>query len=270
LTTGGRRRFLPDPSWDGYDRMDDGEKKGEGCISPELGAYPTLMRDEIPPKASALERSEPRLLRWKVLVPVIFSLAFLLVVFWVKRNLYASKFIPVQMVASEQAVLDRKLSYLEGEGKEPRAGGPNPGMPLPPEPYSEVGIRREIFLTERELNALVAGDLQMAERVAIDLSDDLISVKLAVPVDEQVPVLGGKTLRFHMGMEVRYERNRPHIALKGVSLGGIPLPNAWLGYLKNVNLVEAFGTEQGFWKIFAAGVRTIRVTRGGLRITLKE
>jgi len=228
------------------------------------------MRDEIPPNASAPERSEPRRLRWKVLVPVITALAFVLVVFWVKQNLYASKFKPVHLVASEQAVLDRKLAHLEGEGGELRPGEANPGTALPPEPYSEVGARREIFLTERELNALVAGDPQMAERVAIDLSDDLISVKLAVPVDEQVPVLGGKTLKFHMGMEVRYERNRPYIGLKGVSLGGIPLPNAWLGRLKNVNLVEEFGTEQGFWKIFAAGVRTIRVTRGGLRITLKE
>jgi len=214
--------------------------------------------------------SEPRGRRWKILVPVVLAAALFLVAFWAKRNLYASKFTPVQLVAREQAALDRKMSYLEREGREARYGEPNPGMPLPPEPYSEVGARREIILTERELNALLAGDPQVAERVAIGLSDDLISVKLVVPVDEQVPVLGGKTLRFHMGMEVRYERNRPYIALKGVSLGGIPLPNAWLGYLKNVNLVEEFRTDQGFWKIFAAGVRTIRVTRGGLRITLKE
>jgi len=222
-------------------------------------------------KAESLPvRSESRGHRWKILVPVVLVAALFLVVFWVKENLYASKFTPVQLVAADQAMLDRKLSYLEREGREPRAGKPNPERQLPPDPYSEVGARREIFLTERELNALVAGDPQVAERVAITLSDDLISVKLLIPIDEEVPALGGKTLKFHMGLVVRYERDRPYVALKGVSLGGIPLPNAWLGHLKNVNLVEEFGTEQGFWKIFAAGVRTIRVTRGGLRIALKE
>lgn len=229
-----------------------------------------MMRNEIPSKAPASERSEPRGRRWKILVPVVLVAALFLVVFWVKRNLYASKFKPVRLVASEQAVLDRKLSSLGWEGREPRAGRPIPGTQLPPEPYSEVGARREIFLTERELNALVAGDPQVAERVAIDLSDDLISVKLLIPVDEEVPVLGGKTLKFHMGLVVRYERDHPYIALKGVSLGGIPLPNSWLGYLKNVNLVEEFGSEDGFWKFFAAGIRKIRVAPGRLRVTLKE
>jgi len=229
-----------------------------------------MMSSDIPPQTSVPEQSRSGVKRWKILVPVILAAAVFLVVFWVKRNLYASKFTPVRLVESEQAVLDRKLAHLEGEGGELRPGGSKPETALSPEPYSEVGARREIFLTERELNSLVADDPQVAERVAIDLSDELISVKLVLPVDEQVPVLGGKRLKFHMGLVVRYERDRPYIALKGVSLGGIPLPNAWLGNLKNVNLVEEFGSEEGFWKIFSAGVRTIRVTRGGLRITLKE
>jgi hypothetical protein len=72
-----------------------------------------------------------------------------------------------------------------------------------------------------------------------------------------------------MGLTVSYEESDPIIALKGVSLGGIPLPNAWLGDLKNVNLLEQFGTDDGFWKIFSAGVRTIRIRQGHLLIRLK-
>ena len=60
------------------------------------------------------------------------------------------------------------------------------------------------------------------------------------------------------------------VALRGVSLGGIPLPNAWLGNLKNINLVEEFGTEQGFWKLFADGVENLQVQEGQLRIQLRE
>lgn len=217
-------------------------------------------------------KGKPRagLRRGHVVALAVAGIALVLVAFWVKRNLYASKYIPVRLVAGEQAALEAKMSRLEGQPDVPDAKGPNKPRSLDPEPYSELGADREIFLTERELNALVAKSPEVAEQVAIDLSDDLISVKLVIPVDDEVPVLGGKRLKFHMGLVVRQERNRPYVALKGVSLGGIPLPNAWLGYLKDVNLVEEFGTEEGFWKIFAAGVRTIRVTRGQVRISLKE
>jgi hypothetical protein len=53
--------------------------------------------------------------------------------------------------------------------------------PLEPEPYSEEGAKREISLTEKELNALISNNSEVAQRVAIDLSENLISVKLIVP-----------------------------------------------------------------------------------------
>ncbi len=60
------------------------------------------------------------------------------------------------------------------------------------------------------------------------------------------------------------------LRIKGISLGGIPLPNAWIGYTKGKNLVEEFGTETGFWKLFAEGVKDIKVKEGQLRIRLQE
>jgi hypothetical protein len=91
-----------------------------------------------------------------------------------------------------------------------------------------------------------------------------------VPIDEEIPVLGGKTLRLNLGVVLKYENERPVVALKGVSLGGIPLPNAWLGNLKNKNLVKEFGTEAGFWKLFSDGVADLKVKRGRILIKLKE
>jgi hypothetical protein len=201
---------------------------------------------------------------------VVLCVAFLLVAFWIKRNVYASKFTPVALSQKEQKVLDYKLALLKGNDPVPAEKLRLPGKPLTPEPYTEEGAKREIRLTEREMNALIANNPDTAEKVAVDLSDDLISVKLVLPVDEEVPVLGGKTLRIHMGLTVSYQGSNPIIALKGVSLGGIPLPNAWLGNLKNVNLLEQFGTDDGFWKIFSEGVRTIKVRQGHLQIRLKE
>jgi hypothetical protein len=201
---------------------------------------------------------------------VILCVTVLLVAFWIKRNVYASKFTPVALSQKEQVVLDSKLALLRDSDPVTAEKRRLLGKRLTPEPYSEEGAKREIRLTERELNALIANSPDTAEKVAVDLSHDLTSVKLVLPVDEEVPLLGGKTPKIHMGLTVSYEGSNPVIALKGVSLGGIPLPNAWLGNLKNVNLVEQFGTDDGFWKVFSAGVRTIKIRQGHLQIRQKE
>jgi hypothetical protein len=206
-----------------------------------------------------------------LLVTFVLLVAVLLLAgFWVRRNLYASRFSPVALGQQEREVLAAKMARFREKDPFPGNHSSLPGKPLAPEPYSEEGASREIRLTERELNGLVANTPDIAERVAIDLSDDLISVKLVLPVDDAVPVLGGKRIRLHMGLAVHYEGKKPIIALKGVSLGGIPLPNAWLWNLKNVNLLTEFGGGDGFWEVFTAGVRSIRVRRGELRIELSE
>jgi len=201
---------------------------------------------------------------------VLLEAVLLLAGVWVKRNLYASRFSPVALGQKEREVLEAKMARFREKDPFPGENHPLPGKPLAPEPYSDEGASREIALTERELNALIANTPDVAEKVAVDLSDDLISVKLVLPVDDEIPVLGGKRIKLHMGLTVHYEGKRPVIALKGVSLGGIPLPNAWLGSLKNVNLLEEFGGGDGFWEIFSAGVRSINVREGHLQITFKE
>ena len=117
---------------------------------------------------------------------------------------------------------------------------------------------------------MIATNTDLASRLAIDLSDDLASAKLLVPLDPDAPILGGKTLKLTAGVELRYAAGKPVVVLKGVSLWGVPLPNAWLGGMKNIDLVQAFGTEPGFWQGFADGVETIEVSQGRVRIVLKE
>jgi hypothetical protein len=68
---------------------------------------------------------------------------------------------------------------------------------------------------------------------------------------------------------MRIAEGRPVVILKGVSLWGVPLPNAWLGYNKNIDLIKEYG-DRGFWKAFADGVEEIEVKEGKLRIKLKE
>ena len=145
-----------------------------------------------------------------------------------------------------------------------------PARTLEPERYSEAGARREIAFSEREVNAFLAKNTDLAQKLAIDLSADLVSARLLIPLDPDFPMLGGKTLRVSAGVELAYKDGRPIVMLKGVSVMGVPIPNAWLGNLKNIDLVREFGGDKGFWKAFADGVESIHVEDGRLAIKLKE
>lgn len=202
-------------------------------------------------------------------VTLIVLLAIVITVgvsYWLlSRYLFLREFTPVVLKPQEELVLDNKLRTL---GFDIQAQDPE--QPLRPEPYSEVGASREVQFSERELNAMLAKNTDMAHRLAIDMSEDLLSALLLIPFDKGFPVLGGKTLRVHAGAEVAFSDGRPVVRLKGASLMGVPIPNAWLGNLKNVDLVQEFGANEGFWKTFADGVETIQVDEGQLHISLKE
>lgn len=133
-----------------------------------------------------------------------------------------------------------------------------------------MGAKREITFSEKELNAMLAKNTDLADKAAIDLADNLASVKMIIPLDPDFPILGGKTLKANAGAELAYANGRPIIILKGVSVWGVPIPNAWLGNLKNVDLVKEFGGDEGFWKSFSDGVENIKVEDGQLKIKLKE
>jgi hypothetical protein len=201
-----------------------------------------------------------------VLVTVLVTVAATLLV--VKIYLFPSEFRPVHLNAREERVLDDKLERLDALGADP--GRRDDTGALVPERYSEAGADRTITLSERELNALLARNTDLARKLAIDLSDNLVSAKLLVPVDEDFPIMGGKILKVRAGLELAYRNNKPIVILKGISLMGVPIPNSWLGGLKNIDLVAEYGTDAGFWKSFADGVSNISVSEGKLQIELKE
>lgn len=179
--------------------------------------------------------------------------------------LFPSEFNPVQLSDKEQQQLDNKLHYLTGS-KPPRSAD----EPLQPEAYSETEASREIHFTEKELNALLANNTDLANKLAIDLSDNLASAKLLVDLDPELPVLGGKTLKITAGLELRIDQHHPRAILKGVSVWGVPLPDDWLGNLKNIDLLKEFGDAGGFWQSIEQGIEEIEITQGKLRVKLKE
>lgn len=227
-----------------------------------------------------------RLIRTLLLVIAVAILTSVGTVWLTTVYLFPRSFEPVTLSQKEQAVLDAKLQSLNVQlhtkpATERRTGVLEPkrygeagasrqdaGV-LKPERYSEAGASREVSFSEREINALIATNTDLASKVAIDLSTDMISAKVIVPIDPDMPMLGGKTLRITAGLELRYKSGRPVVVIKGVSLWGVPVPNAWLGNLKNVDLVHEYGDE-GFWRAFGAGIDNISVSEGRLTIKLKE
>ncbi|MCF6234787.1 MAG: arginine N-succinyltransferase [Gammaproteobacteria bacterium] len=206
-----------------------------------------------------------------LLLTIIVSV--LITVWSMKNYLFVSEFTPVTLNAQEEKVLQRKikkLDVIEVRQKNSVENNDVKNEILKPEAYSEEGAKRDINFTEKELNALLAKNTDLARKLAVDLADDLVSIKLLMPMDEDFPIFGGKTLRLKAGAEFAYRDARPVVILKGVTVMGVPVPNAWLGDIKNVDLVKEFGGHEGFWKSFSEGVSDIQIEEGRLRIKLKE
>lgn len=200
--------------------------------------------------------------------------------YWVlKTYIFVSSFEPVELNAKEEKTLQQKLHAIGFSFTSPRQQVNKSNQHqnevgqdgfLKPEAYSEQGAKREVSFTEREVNALLAKNTDLAQKLAIDFSNDLVSARLLIPLDADFPVMGGKTLRLNAGLGMAYRNDKPVIILKGVSIMGVPIPNAWLGGLKNIDLVSEFGIDPGFWKSFADGVEHIQVTDGKIDIRFKE
>lgn len=198
---------------------------------------------------------------------IIFSvlLAVGITVWLFLSDVFTTRFEPVVLNQQEDQVLHDKFKAI---GVQTDNVNSNSSAALEPEAYSEANADRAVRFSERELNAMLAKNTNLAEKLALDLSGDLLSAKLLVPLDPQMPILGGQTLKVTAGVELAYRNERPVVIVKGVSVWGVPIPSAYLGDFKNVDLVNQFG-GQGFWRQFSDGVDNIVVKEGEIFIQLK-
>ena len=216
-------------------------------------------------------------------IPTIWIVLFAIIAtaglsYWIITTyIYPQDFKPVVLKPQEQKKLDQKLRILGYQPDHARTQPQAPASPqdfdrdgrLIPQKYSEENGERDVEFSEKELNSLLASNPDMARKLAIDLSDDLVSARLLIPLDKDFPVMGGRTLRVSAGVEMAFQNGRPRVVLKGVTVMGVPIPNAWLGNLKNIDLINEFGDKNGFWKSFADGVDDIHVEDGRLKVNLK-
>ena len=189
----------------------------------------------------------------------------------VKIWFFPQPFKPVALDQQEERRLEEKLERLEAFSvpSAPQGDFEEDGR-LRPERYSEDGASREVSFSEREINSLLAKNTDLADKLAVDFAENLISLRLLLPLDPDFPVMGGKTLRLRAGAELSYRDGRPAVILKGISLMGVPLPNAWLGGLKNIDLMQEFGGTPGFWQSLGAGLESVSVQDGKISLRLRE
>lgn len=181
---------------------------------------------------------------------------------WVKRNIYASPLKPVLLSASEQSALDGKLNNLRS------AAEPAPQAEAAKRQTDEA--RRTLVLTEKEINAFL--DSQgLGQQVRVDLQDGAAGVTALIPMAEDIPAVGGTTLRLKVSLSAgMIPGDRFAFRVTDVSLGGIPLPNAWLGDIKGVNLLANGVENDPAIKRFLAGIRELKIESGAIRVLLNH
>ncbi|MCH1930336.1 arginine N-succinyltransferase [Shewanella sp. A25] len=238
---------------------------------------------------SGLKRSQRGFTGVQVLLIILATMAVTIgVTFFVVRSyIFPKPLTPVSLTEKEEAKLDSKLSQLGWQSDRSaktsvsntkgssKASGTISGKntsnadDFQPEPYRERAENRKVTFSEREVNSIIGRNPDFAKRIAIDFSDNLASAKILIPIPQDFPIMAGEILRVNAGLDIHLDANRrPSVALVGVSLMGVPIPNAWLGNIKNVNLVSEFG-DRGFWNAFADGVEDIQIREGELYIHLR-
>jgi hypothetical protein len=133
--------------------------------------------------------------------------------------------------------------------------------------------KRTLVLSERELNGFLHHNTDLAERLRIELSADTITAKTITHFDETTPMVGGRTVRVNFAIGAYLDTNGQLILeIDDISAGGIPIPNAWLGDIKNKNLID-FGDKEGgsgILRKIAEGIADFKVEDGQIRIRLNE
>lgn len=217
------------------------------------------MENIPPPLESSRPVVSPNRSGWKkkalIAACVIFGVAGISAAsaaWWYQYNFNAAAFKPVQLSLAEKQAVEEKLATLDGQT-----------------PASDPA--KTIVLNEREINGYLEQQ-GFGETVKFRIREGGIGAVVLAPVDAEVPVLGGHTLRFKVDFNTRLDDNKRFaFSLADVSVGGISLPNAWLGNVKGLNLLdESAHGDMPLLRAFAAGVKSLHLKNGELRLVLND
>ena len=196
------------------------------------------------------------------LIPVLIGVAAVLLVsiglyFWFNRPIK-----PVHLSAEEKQIVQQKVEALQ------QVEAPAPSSPA--EPTYEKG-KREIILTEKELNGLLNEHTTLGDKLKFELATDAVHARLETDLDPEMPLIGGKRLKARARFIVKTETGVPSLILDDLTVWGVSIPNDWVAQLKGKDLLgEVLGGGKGGKGGKVAGIEEMSVEPGQLKIKLKE
>jgi len=186
-------------------------------------------------------------------VLAIILLTALITAWSIKRQIDPGPMDPTVLNPAEEQVLDQKVERVKGDRD-----------------TSAVPADRLIEFTEKELNALIGRNTDLSDKVKVDLEPDQIFARMNIPVPEDAPFLGGKTLGTTLRLTCSFKEDQPELILRKITLGGISIPNAWTGNRKNINLFGEAADSHPELGAFLDGIESFSIERDRVKITLKE
>lgn len=239
-------------------------------------------------------------------------LTAILTTWWVRHTFQSNPYQPTELTQPEATALKEKLQALEASAPSqqpaaalsPRLSGELPGRsaeeirtavarlgeqaPAATDPAQAIidplgedagsdEQRRHLIITERELNGILHTNTDLAERVRIELREDTIRAGALIPFSEDALLFAGKTLRCKLTIRAYLDENkRLAVFITDVTVGGIPVPSAWIGDIKNQNLVGALDPAgpgprpHNGMNRFADGIRDFKISDQRIEIWLNE
>ena len=101
------------------------------------------------------------------------------------------------------------------------------------------------------------------------LTDDTLGARTNIPIPDDFPMFGGKTVRLRLSLNALLVDDQLELTVRDVSLAGFPLPNAWIGGIKNVDLVAKYAHTR-LMRAFVAGLEEFRIEGDAIYLTPAE
>ena len=80
----------------------------------------------------------------------------------------------------------------------------------------------------------------------------------------------GKTLRANIFLKVELQAEHLELRIQKFTISGFSVPSAWMGDLKNVDLMDEFLGGSDFAKAFARGLKSLEVGEDYIRVVPNE
>ena len=194
-------------------------------------------------------------------------------VWWVNHNFDPAPMKPVVLSAKEQLAFDSKLTAFVDHPNSalPSATPTTPtGAPEPPRPAEPGAENRTLIITEREVNAYLTKQ-NLGEHVTISFAEGQLAAGIIVSAPPDLPFLAGQKVRVRLTFGTGLSpQQKLSFVMEDLSVGGISLPNAWLGDLKGVDLIAQNLEKDPAIQRFLAGIQEVDIHPGSLRVVLNK